>query len=110
MSNSIPYKKDVLNVGDTVSITYKFKDGEKERQQLFKGIILKINGATDENRMITVRKISKIGVGVERIIPLISPNLVDIKVDKKSTYVKSKLYFIRNLTEAEVKRKLYTAK
>ena len=100
MSNSINYKNAVLNVGDTVSVTYKFKDGEKERQQLFKGILLKINGNNDENRMITVRKVSKTGVGVERIIPLISPKLVNVRVDKKGSYAKSKLYFIRNLTEA----------
>jgi len=110
MSNSVLFKKEPLHIGDTLSVTYTFKEGEKSRQQLFKGILVKITGATEENRMITVRKISKIGIGVERIIPLISPNLVGIKVDKKSNYKKAKLYFIRNLTESEVKRKLYSTK
>ena len=57
-----------------------------------------------------MRKISKIGLGVERIIPLESPNLVGIKVEKVSNSKKAKLYFLRNLTEAEVRRKLYSEK
>ncbi len=110
MANSIPFKKTQLHVGDTLSITYKFKEGEKERQQIFKGILIKITGSDDANRMITVRKISKVGIGVERIIPLTSPNLIDIKLEKKSDFAKSKLYFVRNLTEAELRRKLYRQK
>ena len=107
MANSVSYKQGSLHIGDTLSVVYTFKEGDKSRQQTFKGILVKIAGATEANRMITVRKISKIGVGVERIIPLMSPNLVSIKVDKKSTYTKAKLYFVRDLTEAEVKHKLY---
>lgn len=110
MSNSIAYKTNPLHIGDTVSVTYKFKEGEKERQQIFKGILINVKGKDDETRMITVRKVSKTGIGVERIIPLVSPNLVDIKVVKNSNYTKSKLYFIRDLTESEVKRKLYSKK
>lgn len=110
MANSVTYKTNPLHIGDTVSVTYKFKEGDKERQQIFKGIVINIKGKDEENRMITVRKISKIGIGVERIIPLLSPSLVDIKVMKNSNYTKSKLYFIRDLTEAEVKRKLYSKK
>ena len=111
MANSIQFKNNLLHVGDTISVTYLFKEGEKERQQVFKGILIRIKGSTPENVMITVRKISKIGIGVERLIPLKSPNLVDIKVEKKSLYnLRSKLYFIRELTEAEVKRRLYRQK
>lgn len=110
MANSVTYKTNQLHIGDTVSVTYKFVEGEKERQQIFKGILVNVKGKDDENRMITVRKISKTGVGVERIIPILSPNLVDIKVVKTTNYRKSKLYFIRDLTESEVKRKLYSKK
>lgn len=110
MANSITYKKDTLHIGDTLDITYKFKDGEKERSQAFKGILMKIKGKDDENRMITVRKISKVGIGVERIIPLFSPNIVAIKISRLSSYKKSRLNFIRNLTETQVKRKLYRTK
>lgn len=107
MANSIKYKDTALKIGDTVSISYTIKEGDKERQQLFQGIILKIKGDSDANRMITVRKISKTGVGVERIIPLSSPFISDIKTVKKSDYTKAKLYFVRGLSEQHLRHKLY---
>lgn len=110
MGNSIAYKDQILAIGDMISLVYKIKEGEKERQQIFKGIIIRIKGADDANRMITIRKVSKSGIGIERIIPLMSPNIVSIKVEKKSSYRKAKLYFIRDLTETKVRRKLYSKK
>lgn len=110
MANSITYKEATLCVGDTIKVDYVFKEGEKQRQQAFEGILLKVKGATDETRMITVRKMSKIGVGVERIIPLISPFIAGIKVVKKSTYTKSKLYFVRDLSDQNIRKKLYHQK
>ena len=82
MANSFMFDKSVLKVGDTISLEYKIKDGEKERTQLFKGILLMVKGNTPQTRAITIRKISKIGIGVERIIPLASPNIVSLKIDK----------------------------
>lgn len=99
-----------MKVGDTVSLEYKIKEGEKERTQLFKGILLMIKGSTPQTRNITIRKISKIGIGVERIISLSSPNIVSLTVDKTSNYSKSKLFFIRDYTEAETRNKLYSVK
>lgn len=110
MANSFELNKTEMKVGDTVSLEYKFKDGDKERTQLFKGILVQVKGKTPETRVITVRKISKIGVGVERIIPLSSPNIVSLTLDKKSTFSKAKLYFIRDLSESETRNKLYNAK
>lgn len=110
MANSIDFNKTVLKVGDTVSLEYKIKEGEKERTQLFKGILLMIKGSTPVTRNITIRKISKIGIGVERIIPLSSPNIVSLTVDKHSNFSKSKLFFIRDYTEAETRNKLYSIK
>ena len=107
MSNSFLYKDTRYKVGDTVSIDYKLKEGEKERIQIFKGIIVKVRGDSEANRMFTVRKISKSGVGVEKIIPLLSPYIAKMKLIKKSSYQKAKLYFIRGLTEQEVRTKLY---
>jgi large subunit ribosomal protein L19 len=107
MANSISYKETVLHIGDTLSLSYKIKEGDKVRLQIFKGVLINIKGNTDENRMITIRKISKIGIGVERIIPLASPHIASIKVDKKSNFKKAKLFFARGLTETELKRKLY---
>lgn len=110
MSNSFEFNKTVMKIGDTISLEYKIKEGEKERTQLFKGILLMVKGNTPQTRNITIRKISKIGIGVERIIPLSSPNIVSLKVDKTSSFRKSKLFFIRDYTEAETRNKLYSVK
>lgn len=110
MANSFLYKETRFKVGDTVSIDYKLKEGDKERIQIFKGIIVKVKGDSEANRMITVRKISKIGVGVEKVIPLLSPYIAKMELVKKSSYQKAKLYFIRDLTEQEVRTKLYQVK
>jgi len=110
MSNSFLYKETRYKVGDTIAISYKLKEGEKERIQIFKGIIIKVRGDSDANRMFTVRKISKTGTGVEKIIPLLSPYISKMELVKKSSYQKAKLYFIRDLTEQEVRTKLYQVK
>jgi large subunit ribosomal protein L19 len=57
--------------------------------------------------MITVRKIAKSGTGVERIFPLSSPSIADIKVTKKSHFTKARAYFIRDLSAKKMRRKLY---
>lgn len=108
MANSFTYQDKIFSVGDTISLHYKIKEGDKIRTQIFKGILLKTKGKTDDNRMITVRKVSRSGVGVERIIPLKSPYLSDIKLIKKSRYSKAKAFFIRYLPESEVKRRIYS--
>ena len=110
MSNSFLYKDTQYKVGDTVSIDYKLKEGDKERIQIFKGIIIKIKGDSEANRMFTVRKISKTGTGVEKVIPLLSPYIAKMELVKKSSYQKAKLYFVRGLTEQEVRTKLYQVK
>src|SRR3990167_1607617 len=98
MANFVKYKDKIIPVGSTISITYKFKEAEKTRTQIFKGILIKVKGSSPQTRMITVRKMSKYGVGVERIIPLISPFVEKISVIKKSKPGNAKLYFIRGLS------------
>jgi large subunit ribosomal protein L19 len=111
MANSFIFNKTSLNVGDTVSLEYKIKEGEKERTQLFTGILLMIKGSTPETRLITIRKVSsKTGIGIERIIPVSSPNIISLTLDKTSNYKKAKLFFVRDLTEAETRNKLYSLK
>lgn len=82
-----------INVGDTVELSLKIKEGNKERTQIFKGIVLAIKG-TGLSKNIVVRKISY-GVGVEKIIPLHSPELTNIKIVKKGSVRRSKLYYMR---------------
>ncbi|OGK10096.1 hypothetical protein A2767_00550 [Candidatus Roizmanbacteria bacterium RIFCSPHIGHO2_01_FULL_35_10] len=106
MANSLSYKDKTFTVGSTLGITYKFKEGEKERKQIFKGILIKVKGNSPQTRMFTVRKISRSGIGVERIIPLISPFLDNISLVKKAAQQKAKLYYIRNLHEKQVKAKI----
>lgn len=94
-------------VGDQIEIKYKIKEGEKERLQPFKGILIKIKGSSPDNQMITVRKVTKRGIGVERIFPIQSPFITEIKLIKHSQYNKAKAYFIRNLSEKNLRLKLY---
>jgi large subunit ribosomal protein L19 len=110
MANSFIYNNHTFNVGDTISLHYKIKEGDKERTQIFKGILIAVKGQTPQTRTITVRKISNIGIGVEKIVPLASPFLEDIKLIKKTTYKKAKAYFIRNFSEADIRRRLYKSK
>lgn len=111
MANAITYKDTTLSIGDTVAVDYRIKESEdKERIQQFAGIILKIRGNSDATRMMTVRKISKSGIGVERIFPLASPFIADIKVDKKSDYRKARAYFVRDLSNKKTRQKLYSNK
>lgn len=110
MANSRKFKDITVSVGDTIAIKYRIKEDGKDRQQEFKGILIKINGKDDNTRMFTTRKVTRSGIGVERIIPLNSPNVVNIKITKKGSYKKSKLYFVRNISEREIRHKIYRQK
>ena len=110
MANSISYKDKQFRIGDTLKLMYKLREGERERIQPFSGILIKTRGQTPETRQITLRKVSKSGVGVERIIPLASPYIADIQLERKGTYKKSKLYFIRGLSDQRLRQKIYKSK
>lgn len=90
-------KKDfpTFRSGDNIVVSYKIIEGDKERIQDFRGDVIKIKGH-GSNLMFTVRKTSS-GIGVERILPIVSPNIVDIKVLKRGKVRRSKLYYLRNL-------------
>ncbi|MBV2168723.1 MAG: 50S ribosomal protein L19 [Bdellovibrio sp.] len=81
--------------GDTVNVFVKVKEGEKERVQLYKGIVTKIQGA-GAAKSFTVRKISA-GVGVERTFPFSSPALDKVEVVTTGKVRRSKLYYLRAL-------------
>ena len=90
--------------GDTVRVSYKVKEGNRTRIQDFEGIVIRIrrNGF---NTSFTVRKVSY-GVGVERIFPLHSPLIQKIDIVQRGRARRAKLYFIRNLSDREIRRKL----
>ncbi len=85
-----------FRAGDTVSVSYKIIEGDKERIQVFRGDVIQIKG-TGSTKTFTVRKMSN-GVGVERIFPFSSPNIADIKVTKFGKVRRSRLYYLRALT------------
>ncbi|MFT3993481.1 MAG: 50S ribosomal protein L19 [Dysgonomonas sp.] len=91
--------------GDTVTIAYRIKEGNKERVQQYRGVVIKIAGHGDKKRF-TVRKMSD-NIGVERIFPLESPFIDSIIVNKVGKVRRAKLYYLRNLTgkKARIKEK-----
>lgn len=94
-----PYLKSIpkLKTGYTVRVHQKIKEGDKERVQIFEGLIIKMSGGYGVNGTITVRKISE-GIGVEKIFPVHSPNVVKIEVKKIAKVRRAKLYYMRDLS------------
>ncbi len=92
--------------GDTVTVTYRIKEGDKERLQKFRGVVLQISGATPFTKTFTVRKISS-GVGVERIFPFQSPFIDSIEVNKVGHVRRARIFYLRNLSgkKARIKEK-----
>jgi len=84
-----------LRVGQTLRIHQRIQEGEKERVQIFEGIIIAIRGKNDAERTMTVRKITS-GVGVEKIFPLILPSIEKIEIIKQSKVRRAKLYYLRH--------------
>ena len=84
----------VLNIGDTVKVHVRIKEGEKERIQLFEGtIIAKRGGGISES--FTVRRVTH-GVGVERVFPIHSPNVSKVEIVRMGRVRRSKLYYLRD--------------
>lgn len=102
-------KKNLPEVrsGDTVGVYVKVKEGEKERVQLFSGVVLKTQGR-GTTRTFTVRKISS-GVGVERTFPYYSPSIDRIEIVTKGNVRRSRLFYLRELKgrAARLDSKLY---
>lgn len=89
------FKKDITDfrVGDTVKISVKVVEGDKERIQPFEGVVIARNGSGVKETFM-VRKIS-FGIGVERIFPVFSPTIDKIEVLKKGRVRRAKLYYLR---------------
>lgn len=83
-----------FKTGYTVKVHQRIKEGGKERVQIFEGVVIARKGGLGANATFMVRKIAS-GVGVERIYPLHSPNIVKLEVTKASDVRKAKLYYIR---------------
>ena len=92
--------------GDTVTVTYRIKEGDKERLQKFKGVVIQISGATPFTKTFTIRKVSG-GVGVERIFPYESPFIDSIELNKVGKVRRARIFYLRNLSgkKARIKEK-----
>jgi|FLYM01.1.fsa_nt_gi large subunit ribosomal protein L19 len=82
--------------GDNVNVHVRVKEGEKERVQVYAGVVIKIQGS-GIGRSFTVRKVSS-GVGVERTFPVGSPALEKVEITSRGKVRRSRLYFLRNLS------------
>jgi large subunit ribosomal protein L19 len=85
-----------FKAGDTVSVHYKIREGNKERIQVYQGVVIQRN-STGATETFTVRKVSN-GIGVERIFPINSPNIDKIEVNSSGKVRRAKLYYLRELT------------
>lgn len=103
-------KTPEFRAGDLVKVYSKIVEGGKERTTGFQGVVIQVRGAGN-GKTFTVRKTSS-GIGVERIFPLFSPNLIKIEVKKKGKVRKAKLFYLRGkkgkqskIKEAGIERK-----
>ncbi len=85
-----------FSAGDTITVYYEIKEGEKTRTQFFKGVVIQRRG-TGSTETFTIRKMSGT-VGVERIFPINLPALQKIEVNKKGKVRRSRIYYFRGLT------------
>jgi large subunit ribosomal protein L19 len=95
--------------GDTVKVYQRIREGGKERAQVFEGLVIARKGGHGVNATFMVRKVSY-GVGVERIFPLHSPNIVKLEVVKPGTVRKAKLYYVRGRQDSQPRMRKSKAK
>ena len=92
-----------FNIGDTVNVSVKVKEGDKERIQAYEGVVIAKKGSGIRETF-TVRRVS-FGIGVERTFPMHSPKIEKVVVTRKGKVRRAKIYFIRNLSGKAAKVK-----
>lgn len=92
--DSIKAELPKFNIGDTVKVSVNIREGSRERIQMFEGTVIAIKGS-GISKTFTVRRLSY-GVGVERVFPMHSPNVVDVKVVRSGKVRRAKLYYLRD--------------
>ena len=95
-----------FKAGDTITVTYRIKEGDKERLQKFRGVVIQLRGASPATKTFTIRKISN-GIGVERIFPFASPFIDAIELNKVGKVRRARIFYLRNLSgkKARIKEK-----
>jgi len=94
MANNFTYNDQQFNVGDTINVSLKVTEGEKSRLQVFTGVLMAVRGR-EMGKSIVVRKIGAGGIGVERILPLKSPDIAKITRKASGKVRRAKLYYLR---------------
>ena len=104
--DSLKAEKPQFNVGDTVRIDVKIREGQRERLQAFEGTVIAKNGS-GISETFTVRRVAY-GVGVERVFPVHSPNVAKVELVRSGKVRRSKLYYLRDRVgkSAKVKEKI----
>ena len=99
-----------FKAGDTITVTYRIKEGDKERLQKFRGVVIQISGNDPFVRTFTVRKISN-GIGVERIFPYQSPFIDTIELNKVGKGRRARIFYLRKLAgkKARIQEKKFVA-
>ena len=89
--------------GDTITVYYEIREGDKKRTQFFKGVVLQKRGS-GSTETFTIRKMSG-SIGVERIFPINSPSIQKIEVNKRGKVRRARIFYFRNLTGKKAKIK-----
>src|SRR5699024_5407003 len=91
-------KKDFpkFNAGDTITVYYEIREGDKTRTQFFRGTVIQVKG-TGRTKTFTIRKMSG-RIGVERIFPINMPALQKVEVNKRGSVRRARIFYFRNLT------------
>ena len=95
-----------FKAGDTITVTYRIKEGDKERLQKFRGTVIQLRGASAATRTFTIRKVAN-GIGVERIFPFESPFIESIELNKVGKVRRARIFYLRELSgkKARIKEK-----
>lgn len=106
-SNEMRAKHPDFGPGDTINVHYKIKEGSKERIQQFQGTVLQRKNQSSNGETFTVRKIAS-GIAVERIFPLLTPNIEKIDLVRRGKVRRSRIFYLRKLKgkQARIKEKL----
>ena len=87
-------KHPLFKAGDTINVHVKIREGNKERVQQFQGTVIQLRNKGTNGETFTVRKVSN-GIGIERIFPILSPNLDKIEVIRQGKVRRAKLFYLR---------------
>lgn len=98
----------VFKAGDTITVTIRIREGNKERLQNFRGVVIQRRGV-GATETFTIRKMSD-NVGVERVFPVMSPTIQKIEVNKRGVVRRARIFYLRDLTgkKARIKERKYS--